>query len=118
MFFSFSLSLTLTHRQIEGYATSLMQGEYEEVWQAWSFLKEEKTSDDSPSSLSKASEESKTSALEARRKVQMARVERRLSIHDLAKKCNTDSDSISAYEKGDDVLPLDVYEKVLSVLRI
>ena len=95
-----------------------MQSEYEEVWQAWSFLKQGQTSEDAPSSIPKANEDAKTSALEARRKVQMARVERRLSIHDLARKCNTDSESISAYEKGDDVLPLDVYERVLSVLRI
>lgn len=53
-----------------------------------------------------------------RERVQIARIEQRMTVNDVADRVNCDVDTIVAFESGFEILSNDLQKKIRSVLRI
>lgn len=53
-----------------------------------------------------------------RERVQIARIDQRMTVSDLADQVGCDVDTIVAFEGGDEILSNDLQKKIRSVLRI
>lgn len=53
-----------------------------------------------------------------RERVQIARIEQRMTVNDVADRVSCDVDTIVAFESGDEILSNDLQKKIRSVLKI
>ena len=90
------------------------QSDYVRVYQTWHLLK--RTPNECASYVAQPA--TAPPQMELRHSVQMARVERGLSIHDLSVKVKCSPDTLSAFERGDDVLSGDLQKALRTVLNI
>ena len=99
--------------------SSEIPGDYVRVYQTWHLLKRTnptvKVSEPGASTTCVAS---RPVQQELRHVIQMARVERCLSIQDLSTKIKCSPETLSAFERGDEVLSEDMQKALKEVLNI
>lgn len=99
--------------------SSELPSEYVRVYQTWNLLKCVKQPDNvSETDSSTRCPTRPPVQQELRHIVQMARVERLLSIQDLSEKIKCSSETLSAFERGDEVLSEDMLKSLKMVLNI
>lgn len=87
--------------------------EYVRVYQTWELVSKITTRD----AFTK-SEVKDESVQDTRHLIQMARVDKGMSIQDLAFQVNCDPQTLSSFERGDDVVSEEVYLRVKNVLDL
>lgn len=91
-----------------------MSEEYRPVWLTWNLVPTTKVAtmrDAIPSVAPRPSSE-------LRYRVQMARVERRWSVADLATRVKCHTETLAAFERGDEVLHQDLQHRVRTCLEL
>lgn len=94
---------------------------YCRVYQTWNLVKKQETlpystRNDAVDKDASSDPLQASSLVELRHKVQMARVEKGLSIHDLSLLLNCDPEMMSSFERGDDILPDNVHNAIQKLL--
>ena len=97
---------------------SLDLSKYRRVYQTWNLVKNNTFHKGESNAVVTDPIQSIISLTEMRHLVQMARVERCLSIHDLATMVCTSPEVIAAFERGDDVPNEEVQKSIKRVLCI
>lgn len=87
---------------------------YVPVWQTWNVIHvaadSTKVSESTPSSSS--------STIDLRRRMQVARIQRRWSVTDLAARVGCDANLLSAFERGDEILHASMQAAIKDVLQL
>jgi DNA-binding Xre family transcriptional regulator len=87
---------------------------YQEVHQVWTYLQPHK-------SILPQNNEAKSSAVipeRTRHVLQLTRIKKRINVIDLANRVGSTPDAISAYERGEHVLPHDIVVKMCKTLEV
>lgn len=96
--------------------------QYQPMWQTWTLVRrtnparrDEKNAAREPTT--DAATTARTDGAE-RERVQMARIERCMSIYELAQRVECDPETLSAFERGDEILSGEVQRAIRAVLRL
>lgn len=104
-----------------------MDDEYVPVWQTWSFvgrtgprtaLESERTATALEGTRPWQGVTHTTPAEEFRLRLQTARIDRRMSIAELAQRVRCDVETLSAFERGTEVIDADMQARLRSVLGL
>ena len=92
-----------------------MSGEYRHVWLTWNLVRTNapRLPVESPHQADRA-----RPTAELRYRVQMARVERRWSVVDLATRVQCDAETLAAFERGDEVLSGELQQRLRTELEL
>ena len=86
---------------------------YRRAWQTWDLVQVRRVT-----SLETEPVQATSHDVHLRHRVQKARIERRMSMADLAAHVGVDADRLAAFERGDELLPSDVEARVRSKLGV
>lgn len=89
---------------------------YEEVWQTWSFVVADSAQAHSEEIAPEPGKPSDAQGL--RQKMQTARLHKRLSIWDLADKIGCTAETLSAFERGTEILDQQTQQRIRTTLDI
>lgn len=92
-----------------------MQKEYAPLYQTWSLVKEV---DAPPPTSAASSSRPAPTTTRTRELVQIARIKKRLTPSMLAERAGCDAETLSAFERGDEVLDAVVERRVLAALDL
>ena len=87
---------------------------YVPVWQTWSLLRQRPT----PSVTADATATMVTRTTDLRERMQIARIQSRLTVHELAQRVRCDVDTLAAFERGEGLVADDVQRRIVAELRI
>lgn len=93
---------------------------YVPVWQTWNLVQHRPVvapSDDS-TQVSTGSSVGKTHTQDIRERMQIARIQRRLTVHELATLVRCDVETLASFERGEGVVSDTVQERICSELRL
>ena len=89
--------------------------QYVPVWQTWSLIRtRSRTSTDTPSSSTTVVARSQ----DLRERMQIARIQNRLTVHELAQRVRCDVETLAAFERGEGVVSDEVQTRLVSELRL
>lgn len=91
--------------------------DYVPVWQTWSLLRKRPT----PSTSSAATDATTllvTRTKDLRERMQIARIQNRLTVHELAQRVRCDVETLAAFERGEGLVADDVQRRIVSELRL
>ena len=94
---------------------------YIPTWQTWHMVrhKSRPTQDACEDTVTMSGQATRQVTRQAmRERVQIARIDQRMTVSDLADQVGCDVDTIVAFEGGDEILSNDLQKKIRSVLRI
>ena len=89
---------------------------YRPLWQTWSLVTRRANDAAAPAATRAPKDASTSDAL--REQVQIARIDRRLSIVELAASVQCDAEQLAAFERGDEVLHADVQRRLRRALGV
>lgn len=90
--------------------------QYVPVWQTWSLIRtRSRTSTDAPSSSSTTVV---ARSQDVRERMQIARIQNRLTVHELAQRVRCDVETLAAFERGEGVVSDEVQSRLVSELRL
>lgn len=88
---------------------------YVRTWQTWTLHRQGQIKQhDSP----KPPSTNKDTHQAHRERIQVARIKERMTVNELASAVQCNVNTITAFERGDEILPDDVQKRILAVLRI
>ena len=91
---------------------------YLRVYQTWILLSRAPNKDTNPSVQHACPSSMAPTPLDLRHRVQMARVEKGLSIEELSKRVVCEAETLAAFERGDEVLSSDLQQSLRNVLSL
>ena len=101
---------------------------YAPVWQTWNVVRAVHTSqpvtnstssvDECPKARAPRNSEAASSVPSLRERMQIARIERRMTIDDLAQTLKCDADTLAGFERGDEVLTEALQRTIRRVLNL
>lgn len=94
-----------------------MEG-YSSVWQCWDLVQSTHTSEKETTHLQNKNMSRSSNSTSMRQEVQRARIAKRLPISSLASLIKCDVAILAAFERGDDILPDDVQQRLLKQLDL
>ena len=100
--------------------TSNMAAKYVPVWQTWSLL-QRRPIPCSPLSTSSSTTDTKilgARTTDLRERMQIARIQHRLTIHELANRVRCDVETLASFERGDGLVPDEVQKQIIIELRL
>lgn len=102
--------------------TNLMQTTstvYVPVWQTWNLINPRHMSSSSQTSLISQSDEACITRIQGlRERMQIARIQKRLTIHELAQKVECDVEMLASFERGDGIVTDEIQGRIRSALQI
>lgn len=91
---------------------------YVPVWQTWSLLRQRPT----PSTSSAATTDEPSTVVartkDLRERMQIARIQNRLTVHELASRVRCDVETLAAFERGEGLVVGDVQRRIVAELRL
>ena len=84
---------------------------YVPVWQTWTLVRPVSTSETITSAINRP-------LPDVRQRVQTARIQRRLTVHELARRVQCDPEQIAAFERGEEIVTDDVQKRVFLELKL
>jgi len=91
---------------------------YVPVWQTWSLLRQRPTPSSSSSVATDATSTMVTRTKDLRERMQIARIQNRLTVHELAQRVRCDVETLAAFERGDGLVADDVQRRIVAELRL
>ena len=88
---------------------------YKPVWQTWNLVRPQPRAMAAPTP---AVDVPACTRLDLRQRVQRARIERRWSVADLSEHATCDTETLAAFERGDEILAPEVQLRVRRVLGL
>ena len=91
---------------------------YLPTWQTWVMVRQQRSrfdGNDTPDAPASSTADARNTL---RERVQIARIEQRMTVNDLAARSGCDVDTIVAFECGDEILSADLQRRIRTVLRI
>lgn len=89
--------------------------EYAPVWQTWNLIRQCPTATSASATASATAPEA---AHDLRERMQIARIQNRLTPHDLARMVGCDVETLAAFERGEGVVSGDVQARIRAELRL
>lgn len=90
---------------------------YVPVWQTWSLLRRRPTPSTS-SVVTDATTLLVTRTTDLRERMQIARIQNRLTVHELAQRVRCDVETLAAFERGEGLVADDVQRRIVADLRL
>ena len=91
---------------------------YSAVWQSWDLIQPIHLNPENTTFVESTDSSHNNSTEDVRQNVQRIRIDKRLSIPVLAAQIKCDANTLAAFERGDDILPHDVYKRLLKELKL
>ena len=95
---------------------------YAPVWQTWNVVRPQATPTstipDKGRSMRPSSEDVGVATSSLRERMQIARIERRMTIDDLANALKCDAETLAGFERGDEILPESLQKTIRRVLNL
>ena len=92
-------------------------GNYVPVWQTWSLLRQ-RPAPSTPSVTTDATTTMVTRTKDLRERMQIARIQNRLTVHELAQRVCCDVETLAAFERGEGLVADDVQRRIVTELRL
>ena len=101
--------------------STLMQQPLEElyapVWQTWTLLRHRPTTSATAATTAGAAVVAPTQTT-LRERMQIARIQNRLTVHELAQRTGCDVETLASFERGEGVVSDDVQRRICAELRL
>jgi len=91
---------------------------YVPVWQTWSLLRQKSTTTPSVETSHATGATVVSRTQEIRERMQIARIQNRLTVHELATRIRCDVETLASFERGDDVISDEVHRRMCKELNL
>lgn len=91
---------------------------YVPVWQTWNLIRSCAKTNVAPNATDTSSNTAVAPSRDLRERVQIARIQKRLTVHELAERVRCDVETFASFERGEGVVSNEVQQRLISELGI